>query len=234
MITVIVAAHNSEHTLGAALTALVPAAIDGIVRQVLVVDGGSTDQTAKIADLAGADFISNAPGRGRQFAQGAARARFPWLLFLSADTVLAEGWERSATAFMRSVDLGERSPAAAAFAFRIDDNGFKPRLLERLFQMRCKLSPMPYGDQGLLISRQLFDAVGGYQDLPVLEDVDLARRLGRRRLAMLDAQAIASSELYRRDGYLLRSLRNQICHALFGLGLPINVIARLYRAGAAS
>ncbi len=93
---------------------------------------------------------------------------------------------------------------------------------------------MPYGDQGLLISRQLFDAVGGYQDLPVLEDVDLARRLGRRRLAMLDAQAIASSELYRRDGYLVRSLRNQICHALFGLGLPINVIARLYRAGAAS
>jgi len=234
MISVIIAAHNSEHSLAATLSALVPAAIDGIVRQVIVVDAGSTDSTASIADLAGADVIAGVPGRGGQLAQGAARARFPWLLFLNADTVLEEGWERSATAFMRSVDLGVRSPAAGAFAFRIDDKGFKPRLLERLFHMRCKLSPMPYGDQGLLISRQLFDAVGGYQDLPVLEDVDLARRLGRRRLAMLDAQAIASSELYRRDGYLLRSMRNQICHALFGLGIPINVIARLYRADPAS
>lgn len=234
MITVIIAAHNSEHTLGPTLAALVPAAIDGVVRQVIVVDAASTDQTATIADLAGADVVAGRPGRGGQLAQGAARARFPWLLFLSADTVLEEGWERSATAFMRSVDMGVRPPAAGAFAFRIDDNGFKPRLLERLFQMRCKLSPMPYGDQGLLISRQLFDAVGGYQDLPVLEDVDLARRLGRRRLAMLDAQAIASSELYRRDGYLLRSMRNQICHVLFGLGIPINVIARLYRADPAS
>lgn len=229
MISVIIAAHNSEHTLGATLSALVPAAIDGIVRQVIVVDGGSTDGTATIADLAGADVVSGTPGRGGQLAQGAGRARFPWLLFLNADTVLEEGWERSATAFMRRVDHGERTPAAGAFAFRLDDKGFAPRLLERLTHLRCKLWPMPYGDQGLLIPRQLFDAVGGYRDLPVLEDVDLARRLGRRRLAMLDAQAITSPEPYRRDGYLLRSMRNQFCHALFGLGIPVNVIARLYR-----
>lgn len=234
MITVIIAAHNSEHTLGATLSALVPAAIDGIVRQVVVVDGGSTDQTATIADLAGADVIFGTGGRGGQLAQGADQARFPWLMFLNADTVLEEGWERSATAFMRRIDRGERTPAAGAFAFRLDDKGFAPRLLERLTHMRCKLWPMPYGDQGLLIPRQLFDAVGGYQDLPVLEDVDLARRLGRRRLAMLDAQAITSPEPYRRDGYLVRSMRNQVCHALFGLGIPVNVIARLYRANPAS
>lgn len=234
MISVIIAAHNSEHTLGATLSALVPAAIDGVVRQVIVVDGGSTDGTTTIADLAGADFISGAPGRGGQLAQGAARARFPWLLFLNADTVLEEGWERSATAFMRRVDHGERMPAAGAFAFRLDDKGFAPRVLERLIHLRCKVWPMPSGDQGLLIPRQLFDAVGGYRDMPVLEDVDLARRLGRRRLAMLDARAITSPETYRRDGYLLRSLRNQVCHALFGLGIPVNVIARLYGMDPAS
>lgn len=234
MISVIIAAHNSEPTLGAALSALVPAAIDGIIRQVIVVDAGSTDQTATIADLAGADVIEGRPGRGGQLALGAARARFPWLLFLNADTVLDDGWERSAMTFIRQVDSGERTPAAGAFAFRLDDKGFAPRLLERLTHVRCKLWPMPYGDQGLLIPRQLFDSVGGYRDLPVLEDVDLIRRLGRRRLAMLDAQAITSPGPYHRDGYFVRPLRNQMCHLLFGVGVPVAVIARLYRANPVS
>jgi rSAM/selenodomain-associated transferase 2 len=234
MISVIIPARNSEHTLAATLSALVPSAIDGIVRQVIVVDGGSTDQTTTIADLAGADVVTSAPGRGGQLAQGAARARFPWLLFLNADTVLEEGWEHSAMAFMRRIDQGERTPAAGAFTFRLDDKGFAPRMLERLVHWRCKLLRTPYGDQGLLIPRQLFDAVGGYKDLPMMEDIDLARRLGRRRLAMLDALAVTSPELYRRDGYLLRSLRNQVCHTLYGLGCPVSVVARLYGLESAS
>lgn len=234
MISVIIPARNSERTLSATLTALVPSAVDGTVRQVIVVDGGSTDQTTTIADLAGADVVSGAPGRGGQLAQGAERARFPWLLFLNADTVLEEGWERSAMDFMRRVDRGERSPAAGAFTFRLDDQGLAPRLLERLVHLRCKLSRMPYGDQGLLIPRQLFDAVGGYRNLPIMEDIDLTRRLGRRRLAMLDAQAVTSPEPYRRDGYFLRSLRNQACHTLYGLGFPASWIARVWGLETAS
>jgi rSAM/selenodomain-associated transferase 2 len=228
MISVIIPARNAEHTLAATLSSLVPSAVDGIVRQVIVVDGGSSDRTADLADVAGADVVVSTPGRGGQLAQGAALARFPWLLFLNADTVLEEGWERSATAFMRRVDRGEQEPAAGAFTFRLDDRGIAPRLLERVVHLRCKFLRVPHGDQGLLIPRQLFDAVGGYKDLPIMEDIDLARRLGRRRLAMLDATAVTSAERYRRDGYLLRSLRRQVCHALYGVGLPISMIARLY------
>ncbi len=234
MISVIIPARNSEHTLAATLAALVPSAVNGTVRQVIVVDGGSTDQTTTIADLAGAEVVSSAPGRGGQLAQGARSARFPWLLFLNADTVLEDGWERSALDFMRRVDQGERSPAAGAFTFRLDDNGFAPRLLERLVQLRCKLSRVSYAEQGLLIPRQLFDSVGGYRNMPIMEDIDLARRLGRRRLAMLDAQAVTSPAQYRRDGYLLRSLRNQACHTLYGLGFPANWIARVYGLKTAS
>lgn len=234
MISVIIAAHNSEHTLSGTLAALVPSAIDGIVRQVIVVDRGSTDQTATIADLAGADVVSSNAGRGRQLAAGASHARFPWLLFLNADTALAEGWERSATAFMRRVDRGEHTPAAGAFTLRLDEKGFAPRLSERLVHWRCKLWRTPDGTHGLLIPRELFDAVGGYRDLPVLEDVDLARRLGRRRLTMLDAQAVTAPGLYRRDGYILRYLRDQVGRALFGLGIPVSTIARLYRLDSAS
>jgi rSAM/selenodomain-associated transferase 2 len=228
MIAVIIPARNDQHTLAATLRALVASAVDGIVRQVIVVDGGSTDRTTEVADQAGADVIVSAPGRGGQLAQGAALARFPWLLFLNADTVLEDGWERSATAFMRRVDTGERAMAAGAFTFRLDDKGIAPRLLERLVHLRCKMLRMPYGDQGLLIPRQLFDAVGGYKNLPIMEDVDLARRLGRRRLAMLDANAVTSAEPYKRDGYISRSVRNQVCQMLYGTGLPLTMIARLH------
>jgi len=228
MISVIIAAHNSETTLAPVLAALVPSAIGGLVRQVIVVDGGSTDQTATIADLAGADVVACKSSRARQMAQGAAHARFPWLLFLHADTVLEEGWERSATAFMRGVDRGERAPAAGAFTLRLDAKGLAPRLSERLVHWRCKLWRTPDGDHGLLIPRALFDSVGGYRDLPMLEDVDLARRLGRRRLAMLEAQAVTSPNDRRPEDSIWLSLRHQSCRALFSLGVPAEVIARLY------
>lgn len=228
MISVIIPARNAEQTLPATLAALVPAAVDGIVRQVIVVDGGSSDATAEVADHAGADIVKSAPGRGGQLAQGAAIARFPWLLFLNADTVLEDGWERSATSFMRHVDLGERPIAAGAFTFRLDDKGLAPRLLEAVVHLRCKLLRIPFADQGLLIPRRLFDDVGGYRNMPIMEDLDLARRLGRRRLAMLDAKAVTSAERYRRDGYLSRSFRNQICHMLYGAGIPVSMIARLH------
>jgi hypothetical protein len=80
----------------------------------------------------------------------------------------------------------------------------------------------------LLIPRQLFDAVGGYRDLPIMEDVDLARRLGRRRLTMLNARAVTSPERYMSNGYVLTSLRNQACHMLYALGIPLSTVARFY------
>ncbi|MBN9248682.1 MAG: TIGR04283 family arsenosugar biosynthesis glycosyltransferase [Hyphomicrobium sp.] len=228
MISVIIPARNAERTLAATLSALVPSAVDGLVKQVIVVDGGSTDSTAEVADQAGADVVVSTRERGGQLAQGAAMARFPWLLFLHPGTVLEEDWDRSAIAFMRGVDLGERAPSAGAFTFRLDDKGIAPRVLESLVNLRCKVLRVPYGDQGLLIPRQLFDAVGGYKNLPIMEDIDLARRLGRRRLTMLDADAVTSAEQYKREGYLLHSMRSQICQMLYGVGMPIGMIARLH------
>jgi rSAM/selenodomain-associated transferase 2 len=228
MISVVIPALNAERHLAATLSALVGPAVDGIVREVIVVDGGSQDRTREIADLAGAVIISANPGRGGQLLEGAKRARFPWLLFLHADTVLQDGWDRDAVSFMRSVDLGERPNAAGAFRFRLDDKGFAPRALEAIVRGRCSLLRLPYGDQGLLISRRLFDEVGGYNDLPIMEDVDIVRRLGRKRVAFLDAAATTSAERYRRDGYASRALRNQMCLALYGAGLPISTIARIY------
>jgi hypothetical protein len=101
-------------------------------------------------------------------------------------------------------------------------------LLETLVRMRTALFKLPYGDQGLLIPRRLYDEIGGYKPLPVMEDVDIVRRLGRRRLVPLRARAVTSAARYRRDGYLKRVLRNQGCLALYFLNVPAPTIARLY------
>jgi rSAM/selenodomain-associated transferase 2 len=228
-ISVVIPTRDAQATLGEALAALVPAAVDGLIRQVIVVDGGSQDRTAAIADQAGADFMVCTGGRGYQLDAGARRARFPWLLFLHADTVLEPGWERDALAFMAAVDGGKRPLAAAAFRFALDDAGLRPRILERLVALRCALLRLPYGDQGLLIPKILYAEVGGYNPHPIMEDVDLIRRLKRRRVAMLRARAVTDAARFRRSGYLRRSSRNLVCLLLYFMNIPTSVIGRIYR-----
>ena len=228
MISVVIPTLNAEHDLPATLTALVPAAVEGLVRDVIVADGGSSDGTRKIIDWAGAELVECSAGRGGQLNAGAKRARSPWLMFLHADTVLEDGWMRDARRFMYAIDSGERDPAAAAFRFRLDDRGMAPRALEAMVHARCSVFRLPYGDQGLLMSRRLYDQVGGFKDMAIMEDIDLARRLGRKRLVMLDADATTSAARYKKDGYFVRSVRNQMCLALYGAGLPVSTIARVY------
>jgi rSAM/selenodomain-associated transferase 2 len=228
MISVIIPALNAEASLPTALAALVPAAADGLIREAIVVDGGSSDLTVAIAEAAGAGVVRAGGGRGGQLAAGAARARFPWLLFLHADTALEPGWEREASQFMRMVDAGTLAEAAAAFRFALDDLGWKPRLWESGVALRCAALKLPYGDQGLLIPRRIYQDIGGYRSLPLMEDVEFVRRLGRRRVVMLGARATTSAERYRRDGYVRRSSRNLLCLTLYTLGVPMRVICRVY------
>src|SRR5918999_5198920 len=228
MISVVIPTLNAEAGLASTLSALVPAAVDGLVRQVIVVDGGSSYRTLKIAEAAGADIIQTQVGRGSQLIAGAEKARFPWLLFLHSDTVLEPGWEREAAILVEAVDGGELPAAAAAFHFALDDRGLRPRLVEAVVTLRCALFRLPYGDQGLLIPKRLYEHIGGYRPMPVLEDVDIIRRLKRSRIVMLRSRAITSAIRYKRDGYARRVLRNFFCMALFYLRVPAARIARIY------
>jgi rSAM/selenodomain-associated transferase 2 len=228
MISVVIPTLNAEASLPDTLSALIPATVDGLVREVVIVDAGSTDNTRELADATGAEIVVSAPSRGAQLAAGAARAKHPWLLFLHADTVLDVGWERDASHFMERVDDGRLQPAAAAFRFALDDEGLAPRCLEGLVGLRCALLRLPYGDQGLLIPRGLYDKVGGYREIPLMEDLDLVRRLGSRAVKMLRARAVTSAQRYRRDGYLRRALKNQMCLVLFALNVPAARISQFY------
>jgi len=124
--------------------------------------------------------------------------------------------------------MGGRPLAAAAFRFALDDAGARPRVLERLVALRCAVLRLPYGDQGLLIPKRLYDDVGGYRPLALMEDVDLVQRLGRRRTIMLRSHAVTSAERFRREGYARRSARNLLCLALHTLRVPAHVISRIY------
>ncbi|MCZ8147604.1 MAG: TIGR04283 family arsenosugar biosynthesis glycosyltransferase [Roseomonas sp.] len=221
--SVVIPALNAAAGLPATLSALADAPAE-----VVVVDGGSTDGTAELAAQLGAHTARVPRGRGRQLAAGAAAARGPWLLLLHADTVLAPGWGDAVRDAMR--DPGR----AAYFRFALDDAAPAARRLERAVAWRCRVFALPYGDQGLLVHRDLLGSVGGIRPLPLMEDVDLIRRLGRARLVALPVAAVTSAARWRTQGYLRRSARNLGCLALWFLGVPPRIIARVYAAKGAS
>ena len=228
MISVIIPTLNAEDGLARSLAALVPAAVDGVVREVIVVDGGSSDQTLAIADEAGVKIVTARKGRGQQLRAGAENAGQPWLLFLHADTVIQPGWQQEVATFVERCQSPGGRLKAAAFRFALDDSGFMPRLLEAGVALRCSVFSMPYGDQGLLMPRAIYDEIGGFKEIQLLEDVDIIRRLGRRRLAMLQTRAVTSAVRFRKDGYVQRVLRNWMCLGLFYLGVPVERIAKFY------
>lgn len=191
--------------------------------EIIVVDGGSQDGTWQIARQAGAKLIKTPRGRGVQLREGAAVATGEWLLFLHADTLLADGWQEAVLEH-----IAVHPSDAAYFTFLLDDASWQARLLERGVALRSRILALPYGDQGLLISRRHYQALGGFRPLPLMEDVDLIRRIGRRRLRRLDVAAVTSAERWRRDGWWRRSARNLFCLALYSLGVEPSRIARLY------
>ena len=217
MLSVVIPSLDAAATLSGCLDALGP------VPDLIVVDGGSRDTTREIAAAAGARVIDAPRGRGLQLAVGADAATQPWLLFLHADTRLSRGWRAAVKAHAAA-----RPGTAGAFRFRLDDAAWQARLVEKGVALRVNLLALPYGDQGLLISRGLYQELGGYRPLPLMEDVDLVGRIGRRRMAVLPADAITSAERWRRDGWARRSGRNLACLALHRLGMSAEKVARLY------
>ncbi len=212
-ISIVIPALNAAACLPATLAAL------GSGNEMIVVDGGSTADTRARAAACGARVLTAPRGRGTQIAAGIAAATQPWLLLLHADTCLSPDW-RSAI---------HHDPARAGyFRFVLDSSDPRARRLERLVAWRSRVAGLPYGDQGLLIHRALLCSVGGVRPLPLMEDVDLARRLGRTRLVPLAADAVTSARKWEAQGYLRRSARNLLCLSLWFAGVPPAHILRLY------
>jgi glycosyltransferase involved in cell wall biosynthesis len=226
MISVIIATRDDETRLAMALSALVAAATEGLVREVIVVDRGSRDGTAIVADAAGCNLVSvPADVDGRRDA--AEQARADWLLFLPPAAMLEPGWQGAAEAFFdEAIESGDGRRRAACFRLGRMEQGARARLGELGAVFRSRLLAAPHEEQGLLIPKALYRSLGGHRDMPALAGVDLTRRIGRRRLRLLRARALvrASRETKVDVG---AALRTAICLALFVMRVPPRLIGRL-------
>jgi rSAM/selenodomain-associated transferase 2 len=226
-LTVVIPTLDAGRRLADTLAALAPGMSRGAA--VLVVDGGSHDDTVEHARRSGARVVVADRGRGPQLVAGGAAAldvtATAWLLFLHADTTLDHGWP---DVVARALAEPDSSARAAVFTFALDDVSPQARRLTAMVDWRVRRLGLPYGDQGLLIHRDLYTALGGYRALPLMEDVDIVRRIGRRRLTVLPVRAITSADRWRREGWWRRSTRNVACLVLYYLGVPPRLIRKVY------
>lgn len=222
-LTVVIPTLNEALHLPQLLSCLAEAG--DMLAEIIVSDGGSTDATAQIARAAGACVIAGPPGRGGQLRRGIATAPTPWLLLLHADSTLPPGWADSLCQTLAAAS-GER---AYYGKLRFASADPRARLLEHGVALRCALLRLPYGDQGLLIHHELLAAIGGMPDVPLMEDVILARRLGRRHLAPMNLTIATDASAYVRDGWLRRAAGNLWRLARFLAGGPAAALAASYK-----
>jgi len=186
MLSVIIATLDSERALVPTLAALVPGATTGLIREVVIADAGSRDETEAVADIAGCNFLTVEGPLGRRLKFAADAARSPWLLFLRPGTVLDAPW------FVEAPSSTEKKlPAARAAVFRRAAPG-QSGLREALTLLVAALSATPHPQQGLLIAKDFYQAIGGHSAHAREPETDLLRRIGRRRMAKLSTPAFVA------------------------------------------
>lgn len=221
-LSIIIPTLNAAPLLAATTAALMEGVEMGLVRELVISDGGSTDETAEAARELGAVWVSGPASRGGQLARGAQAASAPWLLFLHADTHLAPGWGEAVLTHMN------RSPQkAACFRLAFRSEASAARRVAGWANWRTRALGLPYGDQGLLLSRAQYDRVGGYPDQPLMEDVAIARAL-KDRLVMVPVEARTSAARYEAEGWMRRGARNLGTLLRYRLGADPERLARRY------
>jgi rSAM/selenodomain-associated transferase 2 len=226
-LSIVIPTFNAMPRFTECLSALLPGLSAGLVREAIVIDGASSDSSAELATDMGCKVLILAAkerGRGAQLRSGARNSSGDWLLFLHADTILSADWVK-----VVSKHIENDAAQAAHFQLRFDCDSSGAKRVAKLANLRARLLGLPYGDQGLLISRKLYDALGGYQDMPIMEDVDMVRRIGKQKLRTLTCFATTSGDKFRRGGWWAVPCRNLLLLGAYFVGVKPNVLANWYK-----
>ena len=219
-ISIVIPTLNASGSLPGTLQSLMEGVQVGLIRELVITDGGSTDETLVIAEEAGARIVEGPPSRGGQLRRGCQTASAEWLMILHADTALQSGWSDAVASHLET-------GAPAAFLLQFQARGIAPRWVAGWANLRSRLFGLPYGDQGLLVPRKTYLAAGGYKEQPLMEDVALVRALPRVRI--LPVRAVTSAERYERLGWLRRGGRNLWLVFRYFLGADPEQLAQQYR-----
>jgi rSAM/selenodomain-associated transferase 2 len=222
MISVIIPVLNEEEHIAGCIKALKDEVFDC---EIIITDGGSTDRTAEVAaSFQGVKVICTEKGRGNQMNTGAASASGEILLFLHADTILEKGWAAEILSLFENDAV-----SAGAFTFSIQSQEWKYRLIEAWVKLRCTLCSLPYGDQAIFVGKSAFDKIGGYKNIPLMEDVDLIIRLKKLGpINILDKKAVTSERRWKKKGLIRTMAMNQLIMLLYIFGVDPFRLARIY------
>jgi hypothetical protein len=209
-ISVVIPTLNDEQNLPGCLSALIEGLEAGLIRELIVSDGGSTDGTLQIAAETGAQIVTGPASRGGQLQRGCAQAEGDWFLVLHPGSWLSRGWTQQ-------VETALATPAAYWGTLRFRAQGFMPLMTAEWGNLRSKGLSLPYGNQGLLLPGPLYETVGGYADLPEMEDILLARRL-RGHLRPLGTEVYADAGAYQAKGWLRTGMSNLLALARYRVG----------------
>jgi uncharacterized protein len=223
-ISVIIPTLNEAHNIAGTITSI----SHRNNTEIIVVDGGSIDNTVSIAKTLGAKIIQGSPPRSRQMNRGADAASKEILLFLHADTLLPENFNRHVLGALTQ----PRVAAAGAFELRIDSPVPSLRLIERIANWRSRCFKMPYGDQAIFMFSKVFHQMGGFSNIPIMEDFELIRRLQKiGDVVTLPVPVITSPRRWLNHGILKTTLINQLVVLSYFMGISPDAITRLYRRG---
>jgi rSAM/selenodomain-associated transferase 2 len=221
MISVIIPTYNEEENIKNTILSI----IDYTSHEVIVVDGGSSDNTVKSARQMGVKTLKSAPGRAKQMNEGVSLSSCNILLCLHGDSILP-------TDFLEQIDetLSNPKTGAGAFKLSIDLPGRGARLIEKSANLRAKYFQLPYGDQAIFLKREIFDKVGGFDDVLFMEDYLLVKKIRKfSKIKIAGSAVVTSGRRWQRLGLLKTTLINQCVIVGYLLGFSIPVLKKLYR-----
>jgi rSAM/selenodomain-associated transferase 2 len=194
--------------------------------EIIVVDGGSRDETVSLVESLGITVISTSPGRAKQMNLGAKMAQGEILLFLHGDTLISPDYLSQIRVFLSN---SNSNIVAGAFELKIDGEKWLYRVLEKMVNWRSHLFSLPYGDQAIFLTRELFWEIGGFQEIAIMEDFDLMQRLKQRgKIVIIPLKVITSDRRWRNLGIIKTTIINQLVILGYYLGISPTKLRKFY------